>query len=57
MPIDALRKRKKKTEEEKILIKPIKEYYKKFQVNITEFPRIVDYLKTGLQRNSKSMRN
>lgn len=29
------------------MIKPIKEYSKKFQVNITEFPRIVDYLKTG----------
>jgi len=47
MPIDALRKKEEKTEEEKILIKPIKEYSKKFQVNITEFPRIVDYLKTG----------
>jgi hypothetical protein len=47
MPIDALRNKEEKTEEEKILLKPIKEYSKKFQVNITEFPRIVDYLKTG----------
>jgi hypothetical protein len=46
MPIDALRNKEEKTEGEKILIKPIKAYSKKFQVNIAEFPRIVDYLKT-----------
>jgi len=45
MPLDALKRNKNNIEEKKVLIKPLKEYSKKFQINTTEFPRIIDYLK------------
>jgi hypothetical protein len=54
MPIDALRNKEEKSDKEKILIKPIKEYSKKFQVNTKEFPKIVNYLKTeGYKETAK----
>jgi hypothetical protein len=45
MPIDALKRNENNIEEKKVLIKPLKEHSKKFQISTTEFPRIIDYLK------------
>ena len=54
MPIGALRNKEEKSDKEKILIKPIKEYSKKFQVNTKEFPKILNYLKTeGYKETAK----
>lgn len=47
MPIDVLKRNENNIEEKKVLIKPIKEYSKKFQISTTEFPRVIDYLKAG----------
>ena len=45
LKINEKSKEQNSIEQKNILIKPIKQYSKKFRVNTTEFPRIVNYLK------------